>query len=425
MREVKRICEQLQATNGKKDKECILTNNKDNVLLQKVLQFVYSPHIISGLSDKKINKQVTNGADRTFNSLIEAMEYLKTNNTGTDEVIGNIRHYISCQDYDLQDFIKQILTKSLKVGADSKTFNKIWGKDFIPEWEVQQAYSIEKYKLKPNEWFALSEKLNGNRGTYIDEKILSRQGKEFAGLEHIIEDIDRIGLSNMVVDGELRRKNTDGLCDNENFTVGTGILNSDSGDKSQIEFIIFDVISKDEMAAGESKDKYKTRMKQIESIKTKIEELGLQNLKVVEIYYSGTDQSMIDKYLDKAVTEDKEGLMLNRDIPYKCKRHNGILKVKRFYTMDLEVVDYEEGSGRLKGTLGALVVDFKGNKVNVGSGYDDVTRREIWSNRDEIIGRIIEVKYKEISKDKKTGLESLQFPIFVCIREKGKKVSYD
>ena len=28
--------------------------------------------------------------------------------------------------------------------------------------------------------------------------------------------------------------------------------------------------------------------------------------------------------------------------------------------MDLRIVDIEEGSGRLKGTLGALVVEFKG-----------------------------------------------------------------
>jgi hypothetical protein len=43
---------------------------------------------------------------------------------------------------------------------------------------------------------------------------------------------------------------------------------------------------------------------------------------------------------------------------------------------------------------------------------------------DELIGRVIEVKYKEESNDKKTGLFSLQFPIFVSLREVGKEVSY-
>lgn len=146
---------------------------------------------------------------------------------------------------------------------------------------------------------------------------------------------------------------------------------------------------------------------------------------MVDFYYDGTDQSMIDKHLNIAVEQDKEGLMLNRNTTYRCKHHNGILKVKRFYTMDLPIVAYEEGTGRLQGTLGALVVDFKGNTVNVGSGFDDSTRAVLWSCRDELIGRIVEVKYKDTSKDKKTGKESLQFPIFVCLREHGKVVSYD
>ena len=93
--------------------------------------------------------------------------------------------------------------------------------------------------------------------------------------------------------------------------------------------------------------------------------------------------------------------------------------------MDLPVVAVVEGEGRLKGTLGALVVQYKENTVNVGSGFDDATRRSLWNQRDELIGRIMEVKYKEISKDKKTGLESLQFPIYMGMREYGKCISYD
>ena len=61
----------------------------------------------------------------------------------------------------------------------------------------------------------------------------------------------------------------------------------------------------------------------------------------------------------------------------------------------------------------------------MGSGFDDETRRKFWTNRESLIGRIVEVKYKEISKDKKTGLESLQFPIFIRLREDDKTISYD
>ena len=91
----------------------------------------------------------------------------------------------------------------------------------------------------------------------------------------------------------------------------------------------------------------------------------------------------------------------------------------------MEVVDAEEGYGRNKGTLGALVVKYKDNTVNVGSGFTDEERKNFWENREDIIGRVIEVKYKEITTDKKTGLESLQFPVFCGLREIGKEPSYN
>ena len=110
---------------------------------------------------------------------------------------------------------------------------------------------------------------------------------------------------------------------------------------------------------------------------------------------------------------------------WKNKRHSGILKIKKFLNADCEIIGYEEGTGRLEGKLGAFVIDYKGNKVNVGSGYTDDERIEFWENKDDYIGRILQVKFKEETKDKKTGLVSIQFPIYQCIREIGKEVSYN
>jgi DNA ligase-1 len=156
-----------------------------------------------------------------------------------------------------------------------------------------------------------------------------------------------------------------------------------------------------------------------------IENKNLHNIEVVKVVYQGTDQSQIDKWLDYAVAHDWEGLMINKDATYKCKRTTDLIKVKRFYTMDLRVVDVIEGDGRLKGTLGALVVEFNGNTVNVGSGYSDEQRTDIWNNREDIVGTIVEVKYKEVTSDKKTGLESLQFPIFIRLRRDKTEPSYN
>jgi len=428
LQDLKRIVEivkEIQSTNSKDKKVRIISENSDNELLREVLTFLLDNGMITGISKKKINKKLELEPSEIFLTLEEVFNYLLAYSTGRDIDICNVMTFInSYHEEETQEFLKQLITKTLKLGCDVKTVNKAIPK-LIFEWEVQQAYPIDKYKFKEDEWFSLSVKQNGNRGSFLDGVIKSRQNKEFSGLSHIIEDLEKLHISDLFVDGELIRKNVDNVSDGENFRIGTGILNSDDEDKTLIEFVIFDVMTKDDFVNGESSGTYRERVRYLEELRWLIEDQNVQNVKIIDVLYSGTDLSQVDILLEKMVKEDKEGLMLNRDTTYKCKRHNGILKVKRFYTMDLEIVDIQEGDGRLKETLGALVVKYKDNIVNVGSGFDDEARDKFWNDRDNLIGKIIEVKYKEITKDKKTGLESLQFPVFIQMRENKTEESYN
>jgi len=423
---IKDLFELLTQTSSSLAKKDILIENSGNERFMLFIDYLLNPFLVTGISEKKISKDTDKPPTQIFESFPDLMGYILENNTGSDEVIANIRQFLEAQEPDMKDFYASIITKSAKLGCDVKSVNKAFGKEFIPQWEVQQSYNIEKYPLKEDEWFSLSVKLNGVRGTFFDGKIFSRQGKEITGLEHITADISQLfpNADDWVLDGELVRKNTDGLSDNENFRIGTGLLGQDDADKSCMQFVVFDFLPKNEFKQGESILTYKERLSALKKLEEKISEQKLTAITVVEILYTGTDTSKIDFFLDEMVSEDKEGLMLNRDSKYSCKRHNGILKVKRFYTVDLKVTAVEEGSGRNAGRLGAFVVDYKGNSLNVGSGMSDQQREEFWAVRDDLSGRVIEVKYKEESSDKKTGLYSLQFPIFVSLREEGKEESY-
>ena len=425
-REIKNLFELLAQTSSSLAKRDIIIENSENENFKKFLNYLLNPFLVTGISAKKVSKDTGRIPTKQFASFSELMEYILEFNTGTDEIITNIRNFLSEADNEMQAFYISIITKSARIGCDVKSVNKALGYEFIPQWEVQQGYNIEKSPLKDGEWFSLSVKLNGVRGTFYDCKIFSRQGKEFAGLDHIINDIANLLPDSIewVLDGELVRRNTEGLSDNENFRIGTGLLGQDDADKSSMQFVLFDILPKSEFLAGESQLTYKERLSEIKSLRDKITELGLLNVTVVDVLYTGYDVQKIDFYLDQMVREDKEGLMLNRDSKYYRKRHNGILKVKRFYNVDLRVTALEEGSGRNAGRLGAFVVDYKGNILNVGSGMSDEQREEFWKLGDALIGRVIEVKYKEESQDKKTGLYSLQFPIFVSLREVGKEESY-
>lgn len=57
MDEVIKIFKELQNSSGKRLQE-IINENKNNSLFRDVLFFLYNPYIITGLSTKKINKEV-------------------------------------------------------------------------------------------------------------------------------------------------------------------------------------------------------------------------------------------------------------------------------------------------------------------------------------------------------------------------------
>lgn len=420
----------LQGTKKKTDKTRILLDARkdfgdEDDELMFFFRFLLDPAIVTGLSDAKINKKVTAKPDLDFEHYSCGCLYLmgKGHNTGSDASIATIQNYLH-KNPEYEEFLKRLFTKNLPIGVEAATINKVYNEEIIPVWEVQQGYPIDKYKFRKGELIFASRKLNGSRGTYFKGDIISRQAQKFEGLDHIIKDIEKIIGTDYAVDGELIRRNVDGLTDGQNFRETISILNSDGNDKSLIKFVIFDIVPVDEFERDACTENYSVRKKRLLDLKNKIQKNGTQNIEVVQMVYEGTDVNDVYDWLDYAVKHDWEGLVVNRQVPYRRTRHNGCLKVKRFYTVDLRITAIEEGQNRLAGTMGALVVDYKGNELRVGSGFDDATRAAVWENPDNYIGKIVECKYKEVTMDKKTGLESLQFPTFVRFRNDKNEVSY-
>lgn len=420
----------LQKAKKKTDKTRILLDARKDFgdeadELMAFFRFLLDPAIITGLSDAKINKKVTAMPDIDIQYLSCGYLYIMGagHNTGSDASIATIQNYLH-KNPEYEEFLKRLFTKNLPIGVEAATINKAYGEEIIPVWEVQQGYPIDKYKFRKGELIFASRKLNGSRGTYFKGDIISRQAQKFEGLDHIIKDIEKIIGTDYAVNGELIRRNIDGLTDGQNFRETISILNSDGNDKSLIKFVIFNIVPIDEFERDACTENYSVRKKRLLDLKNKIQKNGTQNIEVVQMVYEGTDVNDVYDWLDYAVKHDWEGLVVNRQVPYRRTRHNGCLKVKRFYTVDLRITAIEEGQNRLAGTMGALVVDYKGNELRVGSGFDDATRVAVWENPDNYIGKIVEVKFKEKSCDKKTGLESLQFPTFVRFRDDKNEVSY-
>ena len=423
MQRVKQIFDDISATNSRIEKQNIIRKNKDNKQFTNTLVFLLSPYVVTGLSEKKINKKlkpiIRVPVLLDWQSVVS---YLKTHNTGSDNDIRAVQGFISNQDEDMQDFYKGLITKTLKLGIDAKTVNDVIP-DLIPTFNVQLGTSIEKCKLKGDEYIYISQKLNGNRCVYYDGKLYSRQGKEFTGLEHIIADIEKMPCAKeYVFDGELIGKNEEGLTDSQNFQVSTGIANSKDKDKSSLKLVLFDVLPKTEFERGQSSETYSYRKVFLTGIVgIAIKQYDLQNIKLVQFFYEGYDHEQIWKWLAVCEEKDYEGCMVNLDVPYYCKRVKTLMKVKQFKDIDLRCIRVNKATiGKYKDKLGAITCRYGESEVDVGSGFSDDMRTYYIENPNEIVGKIVCVKYKEETVNKNGG-KSLQFPVFMTVREDKEK----
>lgn len=415
------LCQQLKEISSTKEKQRFLMANKDDLEFTSFLKWLLDPAIITGIDKKKLKKKIETPFNNECVNLDFALDYLTEHNTGRDIDVAVCQMFMKALP-DYSDFLVSVFSKTLKLGVDVKTVNKAYGKGFIPVHAVQLGSPRDKLRLKNGEEFTLTQKLNGIRCTYVDGKMISRQGKEFVGLEHITSELNHINPA-WVFDGELIRKNVDGISDNENFRLTTSMVNGEDGDKLGLEFVLFDCLPLSEFIEGKSSAKYVDRRKTLDRM---IKGNDCKYLRAVPLYYQGNDINMIDKYLAEVDNLGYEGLMLNKNNSvYECKRVTSLIKIKSFKFSDLKVIDVLEGDGKYVGQLGSIVVDYKGNAVNVGSGFTDEQRIKYWAIKDKLVGMIAEVKYKEVSKNKDTGLESLQFPIFIQWRNDKTEVSYE
>ncbi len=181
---------------------------------------------------------------------------------------------------------------------------------------------------------------------------------------------------------------------------------------------------------------YQTRLQTIENIACNSEHVRVHTYRVVK-----NPDEVLEAEMDW-LAHGFEGVMLRHSKGrYKQGRstlkEQILMKLKRFKDAEAEIVGFEplysnqnpqtrnsqglaERSDHKAGkvqidTLGNLIVrDLSGrfSTFNVGSGFDQSLRSEIWNNRNGYLGRIITYKFQEVGI-----LEAPRFPIFLRFRE--------
>ena len=413
---------EITSNNSRKFKQEVLEKYKDDETIQKYLKIAFDPYQVYGISTKKLNKEVHVGETLCPLTVFDLFEYLTEHNSGRDVDVAVCQialEWLAQDDMECAQLLEKLICKDLSIGCDAKTINSVIP-GLIPTFSVQLA---EKYFDKPDrvegKEFAITTKIDGGRIIAIKEdgkvSFYTRAGQRYEGLVDLEREMAEIIPDNYVLDGEIT------LLDYQNYDSKTAYkqamkITRADGEKHGVKMLVFDGMPLPEWKAQRSLLSWSDRRHMLECM-TGFYNDSLTYFELLPILYRGTDTSKILELLESEIARGQEGVMINIcDAPYEFKRTWNLMKVKKMNTLDLEIVDYEEGSGRLSGTLGAIHVRYKNdNIVKVGSGFSDELRALIWTNKDKYLGAICEISYFEESSNADGGV-SLRFPIFKDFR---------
>jgi len=330
---------------------------------------------------------------------------------------------------------RRILIKDLRCGISETTINKmvesINGNYVIPVFKCQLAHDGANHESKVSGPKLIEVKLDGVRvitivypSGHVD--MYSRNGKELVNFPHIKEQLSKNAIffkDPMVLDGEVMSSSFQDLMKQvhrkSDVKADDAVLN------------LFDILSLEDFKRGRSDIPQYERSNALqiwyEPIRDHIPNIHVLGNEMVDLD-TEAGQKRFSDINATAIAGGYEGIMIKDPLAgYECKRTVAWLKQKPFIEVSLTVVGTEEGTGKNAGRLGALIVegedDGKLIRTNVGSGLTDDNRITYWSDRDNLIGNIVEVRADAVTQNQ-DGSYSLRFPRFKGFRgfEPGEKL---
>ena len=431
------IIKLIESSNSRLFKESIILEQmkKGNDIFFKGLSFAYNKLLTFGVKQLPVAEKNGQGLDWIeFSKICEKLIKRElTGHAARDQII--ILKDKSYKD-EWNFFYRRILQKDMRCGLSERTVNNVAKKNnyeqyVIPVFSCQLAQDCELHKKKLNGKKSLEVKLDGVRAVtviYPSGKIdmFSRNGKELNNFNHIKDEISKtFNISSikeaLVLDGE--------IVSDDFQTLMKQIHRKNSSQNKDAKLFLFDLLPLEYFKKGIYEKSYFSRIEELK----KIHERFFIQSHVINIIDSvnvdlDTEKGEIEfkNFNKNSIINGYEGIMIkDPESFYECKRSTTWLKSKPFIEISLEVKDYEEGTGRNKGKLGAIIAEGmdedKNFKTNVGSGFTDSQRKEFWEDKDKLIGQIIEIRADSISKSQDGENWSLRFPRFKSFRGFDKK----
>lgn len=466
------IFEVLQKTNSTNEKQVILKNNL-NPLVESMLRATYNDQVY-GLNTPTLLK-VCDFTKEQVQGYLDIAEYILQYpdniwvSEGLDlelqEFLDIIDKCIQLSGNTLISYLKDIkriyskvhfawlcrvLLKDLKIGMGLKLVNNVFiEKGLIPIFKFQVQLceklpisnlekkvelpvaleikqdgmrviaKIEKYSTKVKDFKVTTDLMSFGSPesdlSIYNIKLLSRSGKDCTNqYPEIVRALNewsfRNNINSITLDGEVISKDFQTL--QKRFGVKSDNLEEDL----DLRYMVFDITEKD---GGSLKSNAFINRRTILKLFTWDGVISLNPIRMLSEYslIIETYEDTIGKGYEGVVLKDLQGTYAEDS----TDERKGQWKLKPQDSLDLEIINWEYGTGKYSSTIGSITVkNQKGDLVsNIGTGLKDKDRDNLLDlvENDKLLGSIVELKYGEITKPNEEGIRSLRWPVFIRIRD--------
>lgn len=398
------VLDQIEACAGKNEKLNLLKSHAKNQKLADLLDAALNynrRYFIKAWSEQPAGD---GHQGKSCDAFFQLLDWLERRNARSDETEQRVSAFMAKCTKQQCKWYSRVIRQDLRAGFSVDTAVKA-GFD-IPTFSVQLAIDAKKVKkldkfIKAGLW--MSPKMDGYRCLAVirdgDVVLYSRNGTVFENFPTIKDALSgHFPSGRHVLDGEI-------MSDSFNDMQKSAFASVRGTTVGDVKYHVFDKIPYDEWESQQFDATFDERLTDLMGYRFNLNPA----LVIVQHALVNTIEQAVE--LERHYVElGFEGAMGKPPGPYHLDRQvGGLMKFKSMLTQDCRIVDFYEGKGRLVGRLGGLVVTQEnGQTCEVGSGFSDTDRDEIWKNKNNYSGRIVEIQYQELTQD-----NIMRFPIFL------------
>lgn len=439
MKDLYDIIKQLQETSSTNEKLAIMQENKANELFKEYMRLATCPSINFYITENTIPKASKIGS-HTFDSLHANGFSLGTAELSKRSITGQAaKNFIVMTMNDLdeqhQKLYNMLLLKDIKAKIGVTLVNKVWP-NLCVDISYQRCSLPDEKNLRifkeVTRHFVVQLKADGMYAALVMENTLTkkynlytRNGSCFPQetarkLLETSRHKEMPIVQNMVFEGEI-------LCYKNGQLMprrqGNGILNSlmqggECPDDVEVKYLVWNCLMLEDWKQGS------TLLPYSQCFNNLLMELDWWSDGKIACIPHAFVSSLQEAYAvnRRWLAQGYEGSII-KTLTHKWRDGTSkeCVKLKLAVEIDLVWKDSVEGKGKAAGMLGAMCLESECGKlkVDVGTGFSDTQRRELWENKDKLHGSVVTISANDIvSREGSIDTMSLFLPVFLELREK-------